>query len=44
MINLAFGDAQTCITVKENTMSKIVATLNRLAESYTMGELQAILT
>ena len=37
-------DAQTCITVKENNVSKIVATLNRLAESYTMVELQAILS
>ncbi len=43
MINGAFWDAQTYITVKENTVSKTVATLNRLAESYTMVELQAIL-
>jgi hypothetical protein len=43
VINRTFWDAQTYITVKENTVLKIVATLNRLAESYTIVELQAIL-
>jgi hypothetical protein len=41
--NNAVGDAQTCINVKENTVSKIVATLNRIADSCMMLELQVIL-
>ena len=43
VINGALWDAQTYITVKENTVSKIVATLNRIAESSMMEDLQAIL-
>ena len=39
MINLAFGDAQTCITVKENTVSRIVAILGNIADSGRMLEL-----
>jgi hypothetical protein len=38
-----FRDAQTCITVKENTLSKIVAILRKIAESGRMLELSEIL-
>jgi len=41
-INGTFGDGQLCVTIKKST-PKIVATLNRIAESYVMLELQAIL-
>lgn len=43
VIHRVFWDTQTYITVKENIMSKIVAPLNRIADSYTMRALQAIL-
>jgi hypothetical protein len=43
VIKGAFRNAQTCITVKENAVSKIVATLNRIAESSMIADLQAIL-
>ncbi len=38
-----FRDAQTCITVKENTVSKIVAILRKIAESGRMLELVEML-
>ncbi len=44
VINVAFRDAQTCITVKENTVSKIVAILRKIAESGRMLELAELLT
>jgi hypothetical protein len=43
VIHVAFGDAQTCITVKENTVSKIVAILRKVAESGRMLELSEML-
>lgn len=43
VINLAFRDAQTYITVKENTLPKIVAILKKISESVRMLELAEML-
>jgi hypothetical protein len=43
LMETVFRDAQTCITVKENTLSKIVAILRKIAESGRMLELSEIL-
>ena len=39
---LAFGDGQLCVTIKKS-IPKIIAALNRIADSCMMVELQALI-
>jgi len=43
VIKMVFGNAQACITVKTNTVSKIVAILRKVVESGRMLELSEML-